>query len=416
MGTVFLTTLAFAEIVILGRIICQIVECFLSGVRHRLLNVILWPIMGIAATTPIQKVYLTNIWVVLLLFSLVVFIGYQGKLLVKTSVVFLLSPIIIALGLFSDFLDQGQSYFFAVFFFVLILFWWALGTLVKNKIPAVRLYFTNTVMLLADCICIAPLVAVVFVASTTHDQVIPTLAISFSCVVTGIGVLLLMVYLGESAKSRLETESYQLKHDYYTELDNHQTEVLKLQHDMKHHIQLMEDLVADGKVEQAAAYIDKVKTTYIQKHPTIRFCNHTLVNSLLASKYRRMRELSINADIQVSLEEGLMIDDVDFCSLFANTIDNAIEACEQIENMSDRRISIKARVHNGFFSYQISNSIRPNSLVKNSDGSLKTTKRNLLHHGHGLQNVKDFVKKYNGNLDITLQSDTFELTIILPVV
>ena len=284
-----------------------------------------------------------------------------------------------------------------------------------RKIQAVSLYFTSQVMILADCVCVAPLVAVFFVAGTTHDQVIPTLVISFSCIATGIGVLLLMAYLGESAKARLETESYHLKHEYYTELESHQTEVMKLQHDMKHHVQMMEDLVGRGNDEQALAYVEKVKAVYSQEHPLIRFCSHTLVNALVENKYRRMRALSINAEIQISLEEEILVDDVDLCALFANTIDNAIEACEQIKDTDSRRIAIKCRVLGGFLSYQILNSIRPNSVSQKPDGFLKSTKRDQIRHGYGFKNVNDFVEKYNGNMDISLREDIFELTVIVPV-
>ena len=178
---------------------------------------------------------------------------------------------------------------------------------------------------------------------------------------------------------------------------------------------MMEDLIRSDKEAQALEYIQKIKTATRKDHPFKRFCNHTLVNSLLNRKYQQIIDDSIQAEIQVSLEENLLIDDVDLCAVFSNTIDNAIEACEKIAKDSPKKISLKARVHNGFFSYQISNSLQKSHLRQNPDGTLKTTKKNSARHGFGLLNVKTLVENYDGNLDITVNNDIFELTIVIPV-
>ena len=188
--------ITLVEILLLGRALVQLLECFLSHVRHRSLLFLLWPTLGIAATIPIQKIYLTNIWILLVLFSAAVFIGFHSTFFTKVSVILMLMPTMIALGLFVDFFSGGQAYYYAVSTLFLILFWSTLGYFSKKGIPSVKLYFTNQIMLLADCVCVAPLIAVIFVASTTQEQVVPTLMIAFSCIATNIGVLLLMAYLG----------------------------------------------------------------------------------------------------------------------------------------------------------------------------------------------------------------------------
>lgn len=420
---IIINIIAWAEILVVGALISRVIEGFLSPVRHRLLNILIWPVLGIVATLPIQKADVAdfaamafpNLWYILLFFYVIVFIGYKGAFIAKTSVGLLFSPTLVAIGLIVDLLFRGDRSIYLILYLLPVLVWGAMSFLVNRKIPAVKMYFTTRVMLLADCVCLAPLVAVLFVSSTSQEQVIATLVISFSCIATNIGVLLLMAFLGESAKSQLETESYRLQHDYYLTLEEHQTEVQKLQHDMKHHIQMMEDLVDGDSWEQAEGYVEQVKTAYTQEHPLIRFCNHTLVNALLANKYRLMQSSFIQTEIQVSLDKSTLLDDVDLCSLFANTIDNAMEACEQIDSANNRRIIIKSRIHNGFFSYQIINSIRPGSVKKEADGSIKTSKRDLARHGYGLGNIYGFVEKYKGNIDIAIGEDTFELTVIVPV-
>ena len=53
------------------------------------------------------------------------------------------------------------------------------------------------------------------------------------------------------------------------------------------------------------------------------------------------------------------IDDISLCTIFANTLDNAIEACAKMEKAEDRKLSVRVRyMENGYFSYEIVNSKR----------------------------------------------------------
>ena len=74
------------------------------------------------------------------------------------------------------------------------------------------------------------------------------------------------------------------------------------------------------------------------------------------------------------------IDDVSLCTLFANTLDNAIEACQKIEAPDRRKLELKCRyTENGYFSLELINS-KINEIVvqKNqyiSDKEDKSAKR-----------------------------------------
>src|SRR5699024_3367711 len=97
---------------------------------------------------------------------------------------------------------------------------------------------------------------------------------------------------------------------------------------------------------------------------------------------------------------GIMsIDDISLCTIFANTLDNAIEACVKVAEPSARKISVKARyTENGYFSYEIVNS-KANPIRKKK-GVLLTDKEDSRSHGLGLSSVRAAVEKYHGTLDI----------------
>ena len=75
------------------------------------------------------------------------------------------------------------------------------------------------------------------------------------------------------------------------------------------------------------------------------------------------------------------------------------------------RIPPKARYDKGYFSYEISNSKRNSITVKKNH--LVTEKTDKTIHGFGVQNVRDMVEKYAGDMDISYTDDRFTVTILI---
>ena len=113
----------------------------------------------------------------------------------------------------------------------------------------------------------------------------------------------------------------------------------------------------------------------------------------------------------MDLKESAVLTDIELCSLFANTLDNAIEACVKIKDREKRRITLKARSVNGHFSYEIVNS--KENRVTEKNGNFETDKSDRLSHGIGLRNVRQFVRKYEGEMDVSYTEDTFSVTIFV---
>ncbi len=102
---------------------------------------------------------------------------------------------------------------------------------------------------------------------------------------------------------------------------------------------------------------------------------------------------------------------MDICSLFANTLDNAIEASKNIVNSLERKITIKARTNHNFFSYSITNT-KANDIVKYKDVII-SSKQDNKRHGFGLKNVCDIVEKYHGTIDIKYTDNEFTVIMII---
>lgn len=142
------------------------------------------------------------------------------------------------------------------------------------------------------------------------------------------------------------------------------------------------------------------------------FCKNSVVNAVLNAKYNLALEHKIDCFFHIDLQRLIGIDAISLCSLFSNTLDNAIEASLKIPDPRDRSISVKARVtENGFFTYEITNA-KINE-ISEQKGVLQSDKKEPSSHGLGLLNVKEAVEKYNGSLDISYTKDSFTVTILI---
>ena len=54
-----------------------------------------------------------------------------------------------------------------------------------------------------------------------------------------------------------------------------------------------------------------------------------------------------------------------------------------------------------------------NSKTGKKNKSLKTTKKDNIRHGHGVQSVRKVVEKYNGTVSFTDKGDIFEVSAML---
>ncbi|MCL2189034.1 MAG: GHKL domain-containing protein [Defluviitaleaceae bacterium] len=99
--------------------------------------------------------------------------------------------------------------------------------------------------------------------------------------------------------------------------------------------------------------------------------NNTAFDSIINFKLNNAKQENIKLDIEYSRE-----------SLFIQ-VENAFDGMVKYDNnTADKRIS---------------------------------TRKSGGEHGHGLKNIRKFVEKYNGHIDITYDENTFTVTVLLYV-
>ena len=139
-----------------------------------------------------------------------------------------------------------------------------------------------------------------------------------------------------------------------------------------------------------------------------RSSGNVTVDALLTSKMEEIINVSPRNKVSVicTLEN---IDEIDFCILLGNAIDNAIEESLRIRDVSKRFIEIRVMPFNSNISISI-----VNTKERCKDRSSKTSKSNKLSHGFGIENMKAICEKYQGDLQIKETETQFYLSILLP--
>lgn len=143
-----------------------------------------------------------------------------------------------------------------------------------------------------------------------------------------------------------------------------------------------------------------------------RYCENHVVNSVLTVK----KEVALRNDIQMKISttvpESLLIEKIDLCSVFSNLLDNAIEAGEQImdENF-DKMVLVKSDVQAGFLVIKVENTKK--NPVKQVGRYIRTSKKDEVNHGLGLQLIRKIAEKYEGLVNVNYSDTVFSVCVSL---
>ena len=165
--------------------------------------------------------------------------------------------------------------------------------------------------------------------------------------------------------------------------------VRKAYHDLNNHMTALQYLLGTDQHEKALNYVDDLLGTISQRVSDIR-TGRTLLDGLLAEKSFFAAENGIEMMVTADLRRLNSIDDVDICIIFGNALDNAIEACQKIEDKNERFIHIKNIVLPEHMLLDISNSFSGEFKLENTH--FATTKKDSENHGFGLKNIRSSIR------------------------
>ena len=201
----------------------------------------------------------------------------------------------------------------------------------------------------------------------------------------------------------LAEQQLQIQVSYYEKEQQARDATRALWHDIKKYTNATQDLFQHGDMENAVQSLQQATTVLSEIHQTVDVGN-AVVNGILERALEQVQNQGISLDFDVWVSDQLPISAVDLYIIMGNTIDNAVEACQQVPAADSPTISLTLRQQNHTLFYAIDNPIPAKQGKKPGDV-----------HGYGIRNVKNCVAKYHGMTTVSKQNGVFSVQIQLPL-
>lgn len=230
-----------------------------------------------------------------------------------------------------------------------------------------------------------------------------------------LALLAVIIYLYSRVlqKERLEQErEYAMamaaqQKSSYENLLRHQESALMMEHDMKNRLLGLRSYFVSGEVTKGIEKIDDLLAVYGVKarQRVDKGCPWRVV---IEDKLAQARELGISVESKIEDGRYDAVDDIDFCIILGNLLDNATEAQEGVDGggiclyMSEDKGTIYVRLENG---------VADVGAVRLSG----TSKNDRIRHGFGIQSVKETVKRYDGTIAFDVDEEKVIVTVLLGV-
>jgi Signal transduction histidine kinase regulating citrate/malate metabolism len=179
-----------------------------------------------------------------------------------------------------------------------------------------------------------------------------------------------------------------------TQLSTYSKEIEMLSTQMIETLDTLTFLLEDNNAEEAKQFIEK-NLIHIKDVPRPHKLNNLIADYFVANLESRCKNDHIELETVIDLPEQIGIENMDFCTIVSNIIDNAIKACQQVEEI--RYISLDIHL-NGDWLY---------IGCKNSKSSKKVKSVERILGSFGLQNINETVESYNGSVHIDDQAECF---------
>ena len=126
---------------------------------------------------------------------------------------------------------------------------------------------------------------------------------------------------------------------HVAEVENLYRQMRGWRHDYHNHIQMMKAYRALGQDDRLDAYLDELEQDLKGFDVLIRSGN-VMIDAVLNSKLSLAKSHGIAINAKAVVPQELSFPDIDLCVILGNLLDNAIEACQWLEEPASRFIRV----------------------------------------------------------------------------
>lgn len=247
------------------------------------------------------------------------------------------------------------------------------------------------------------------------------LAVNFYCL-----YLYYDISRNQEMKRQLEFAKQQneLVYKYYESMDQRIANSRKVIHDIRNHMNAIEQLYASGNSSGGSSYVRDVHAL-LDSLGLKYYTGNRMLNMILNDKLSKAAQLYIESEVSLNGMDIDFIKDMDITTIFSNLLDNAIEAAGQTKH---GYIEMKSVYFNDMLTVYIKNPVQPlKKENEDKDNKIRESADNIPvpgqpgwqwpktgHMGVGLSNVARTMQKYHGELSVNVKDNIFCASLLFP--
>ena len=213
-------------------------------------------------------------------------------------------------------------------------------------------------------------------------------------------------------RDREQQQVWEIQRLQYNRIVGEMENTSRLRHDLRHHLNALGALNAQGKQEEITEYLKQYVAVYDQlgKHD---FSGDPVVDSVLEYYITLAEEANILVKLQIALVGSAGVEPADMTVLLGNCLENALEALRQIPE-GQRRLSIELIPAKSMLVLRVRNTCGQTHLSGKPAGwKAFASGKGSDHQGVGLRSVTAIAEKYDGSAQFQCKDGVFTTRVIL---
>lgn len=183
-------------------------------------------------------------------------------------------------------------------------------------------------------------------------------------------------------------------------------------HNIKNALFVISGYIIIGEYNKALEKISDICDSF-EESCHICITGNSIIDILLQYKMNTAKQYNIEIHYINELSHTFSFsgDEMDFCTALGNALDNAIEACANLDSSINRYINVEfSSEADDYISVEISNPV--NGIVPVKNNHINSTKGDNLYHGFGIISMKECVQKYSGKLEFKQKENIFYVKLV----